>query len=128
MNDTFQNRRKYKRALFEFEDKVSGIFSIPGKSERPITAAILNLSRGGIHITVDTKDESKIKPGNILILIQIKGPSPLQYLVNIDTEVKWVLDHEIMEHIGIGCEFVNISQSSLEQIGSFVDTWYADSD
>ena len=118
-----ESRRQYKRALFTIENDIQGIFSIPGSDIRPISTHILNLGEGGAHFIIDSKDESHFQPGTKIVLIQIKGPDPLQYLVNVDAEVKWILDHNIMEYVGAGCQFLDISQSSRDQIKSFVEAW-----
>ena len=124
MDPTGINRRKFRRAIFSAEDNIQAVFSFPGKHERPIHTSVLNLSEGGMQITVETQDLKKIKPGAKLVLLQIRGPFPFEYLVSIDSEVKWVVSHQILQHAGIGCEFQNISSSSREQIGSFVRDWY----
>lgn len=118
-----ENRRQYKRALFTIEDDIHGIFSIPGSDIRPISTNILNLSEGGAHFIISQKDESHFQPGTRLVLVQIKGHDTLQYLVNVDVEIKWILDHNIMEYAGAGCQFLNTPQSSRDQIKSFVEAW-----
>jgi c-di-GMP-binding flagellar brake protein YcgR len=118
-----ENRRNYQRALFTMEDDIQGVFSIPDSHIRPINTNILNLGEGGAHFIIDSSDESHFQPGTKIVLVQIKGPDPLQYLVNVDAEVKWILDHNIMEYVGAGCQFLDISQSSRDQIKSFVEAW-----
>ena len=124
MNEIPENRRLHRRAIFTFEDDIQGTFSIPVNGGKPITTHVLNLSAGGAHFTISPRDEDRINQGIKLVLLQIKGPDPLQYLVNVDAEVKWVFNHEILEHTGAGCEFHNISESSHDQITSFVESWY----
>jgi hypothetical protein len=55
--------------------------------------------------------------------MQIKTAVNSQILLNIDAEVKWILNPPMLEHIGIGCEFSNIPESSLEQITKVVESW-----
>ena len=124
MNSENGNRRKFKRALFNAEDSIMAKFSIPGGHKKPISARVLNLSEGGIHVTVAANDLENIVAGKRLILLQIKGPVPFEYLVSIDSEVKWVVNHPILEHAGIGCEFKNVSASSCVQLRSFVEEWF----
>ena len=123
MSNAPDNRRRFHRILFTVEDNINGTLSIPGGENRPISVKILNLGEGGIHFVVYPKDNDKIKTGAKLILLQIEGPDPLRYLVNVDAEVKWVLNHNIMEHVGVGCEFLNIPENSRMQIRSFVASW-----
>jgi c-di-GMP-binding flagellar brake protein YcgR len=121
--ENLESRRQYKRALFTIEDDIKGIFSIPGSDIRPISTYILNLGQGGTYFIINQSDESHFQPGTRLVLVQIKGHEPLQYLVNVDVEIKWIFDHNIMEYVGAGCQFLNISQSSRDQIKSFVEAW-----
>lgn len=124
MNSENGNRRKFKRVFFDAEDKIIAKFSIPGGQKKPIAARVLNLSEGGIHVTLDAADIDNVNSGARLILLQIKGPVPFDYLVSIDTEVKWIVNHPILEFAGLGCEFRNISASSRIQVSNFVEEWF----
>lgn len=124
MKPDSSERREFKRALFSIEDGVVGILSVPELQKKPITAYLLNLSVGGMYFTLRTDERNKIKKGDHLVLVQIKGSTSLKFLVNIDAEIRWILNYENFEHVGIGCQFLNIPDSSRDQIGKFVDSWY----
>ncbi len=124
MNETHDNRRKYRRAIFTFDDNIKAVFSVPSANAAPIITHILNIGEGGVHFVISPRDTERIQPGVKLVLLQLKGHEPLQYLVNIDAEVKWVLTHNILDHVGAGCEFLNLSDSSRLQIKSFVESWH----
>jgi len=118
-----EERRKYQRAFFDLDDHVTGIFSLLNNAGKAISTYILNIGMGGIYFTLNSDADLAIKKGDRLVLLQIKASFDLEFLLNIDAEVKWVLNPPMLEHIGVGCEFVNIPESSLDKIKSFVDSW-----
>ncbi len=52
----------------------------------------------------------------------IKGTTDLEFISFLELEVKWVMDLQIFEHVGIGCEFLNASDAIMDQIDRFVDS------
>ncbi len=117
------DRRRFPRAIFSVEDGITGVLSIPGIHEKALSARILNLSEGGLQFSLDEKDKMKIHKGDRIVLLQIKAPSTLKFLMNIDAEVKWVLSNDVLELAGAGCAFINLSAISREQIAGFVEAW-----
>ena len=72
---------------------------------------------------------SKDRGGNIgigdhVILTQITGIKDLQFLTNIEAEIKWILDNPSLEFIGFGCEFLVVPESMQNAIRRFIDSWY----
>ncbi len=118
-----EDRRQFKRAIFTLEDNVIGTFSIAGVPDGSVKTNIVNLSEGGLQFTLAADLKHKVKAGDHLVILQINAPANLKFLVNIDAQIKWVLLPEIFEHAGAGCQFINISQTSRQQIASFVQTW-----
>lgn len=121
--DAMSERRKFERAVFTLEDSVIGVLSVPGIHDRSIQTNILNVSEGGIQFTLEAQNKHKIRAGDRIVVLQIKAPATLKFLVNIDAEVKWVLHPDMFELAGAGCQFINISPSSREQIAAFVEAW-----
>lgn len=118
-----QDRRKDMRAIFSLEDKITAVLSIPGYQGKMITVYIINLGIGGMQFTPDSNDDIQIKKGDRLVLLQIKTGLNSQFLLNVDAEVRWILNPPMLEHMGIGCAFMNIPESSLKQITKVVDDW-----
>jgi len=121
--DSAQERRQFDRALFSFEDNVTAVLSIPGQQGRTFTVYILNLGLGGMQFTPNSDSEIQLKKGDRLVLMQIKTATNSQILLNIDAEVKWILNPPMLEHIGVGCAFLNIPESSLQQITKVMENW-----
>jgi hypothetical protein len=118
------DRRKHRRAYFSIEDDIIGNFILFGKREISFDAHILNLSRGGLHFTVNKNQGILPMAGDKLRLIQIKGEAALNLEFYIELDIHWILDHESLAHIGCGCEFAYISKTALDRISEFIDSKY----
>ncbi len=87
-----------------------------------MAASIMNLSAGGLQFILPRGVYPEIGNGDRLILREIKGTTDLKFISNLELEVKWIMDIQIFEHIGIGCEFLKTSEAIREQIDRFVDS------
>ncbi|UCH21013.1 MAG: PilZ domain-containing protein [Deltaproteobacteria bacterium] len=114
-------KRKFKRIVFSAKDKVMGVFTFPKVSDDLISYKIADISAGGLRFIVFRKDDLQISTGDKFFLQEIKGKTKLDVVADIELEVKWVMDHEMFEHIMIGCEFLNISEAVQTQIDQFVE-------
>jgi c-di-GMP-binding flagellar brake protein YcgR len=121
--DLKEDRRRFERAIFSLEDEITGVLSIPEQQGKSITVYVINLSAGGMQFTLNSEVDGKMEKGDRLVLMQIKAPYNLGFLLNIDVEVMWVLNPPMLEHVGVGCAFLNIPESSKKQIEEFVDSW-----
>jgi c-di-GMP-binding flagellar brake protein YcgR len=121
--DLKEERRRFERAIFSLEDEITGVLSFPEQQSKSVTVYIINLSAGGMQFTLNSDVDPQIEKGDRLVLIQIKAPYNLGFLLNIDVEIMWVLNPAMLEHVGVGCAFLNIPESSREQIDEFVESW-----
>lgn len=115
-------KRRFKRAVFSIEDGIIGVFSSDDFTNDSMAASIMNLSAGVLQFILPRDTSQEIDAGDRLILREIKGTVDLELASNIELEVKWIMDLQIFEHIGIGCEFLNISEETRVQIDQFVDS------
>ncbi len=115
-------KRRFKRAVFSIEDGIIGVFSSDDFTNDSMAASIMNLSAGGLQFILPRDTSPEIGAGDRLILREIKGTTGLRFVSNLELEVKWVMDLQIFEHIGIGCEFLNASDAIMDQIDRFVDS------
>ena len=111
MTQKGREKRRYERIFFTREQCIAGVFAgVFGEFENPearFEAVVLNLSEGGLHFTRKRDGGKAIQPGDRLRLQSLQGPAPLNYAQGVEVEIKWVLDHEYLEHVGYGCEFVD---------------------
>jgi hypothetical protein len=113
-------RRQYRRAIFTIEDEMVGVFMFLNTCKKPLSAKILNICMGGMCSAMSVESERLPQKGDHIVLLQIKTPHSLKFFLNIDINVKWVLNLPDGEYIGIGCEFIYIPKISREQIGYFI--------
>jgi hypothetical protein len=117
----YDERRKYQRILFSPADAARGLFLLPGLGEKPFEANIINLSMGGLHFTPKAGRNTKIHTGDQLAFVHLIPKNAESLILNIDATVVWVVDSHILDHIGIGCKFANISDSSCDRLSSYID-------
>lgn len=125
MNSDGKERRKFSRVLFSIEDGVVGVFTLSGNKKESIAAFIFDLSTGGLHFILSRDENKGFSNGDHLTLSKIRGKTSLQFIADIEIEIKWILDHQYVEHIGLGCEFKNLPEAVRDQIGQFVDMCFA---
>jgi c-di-GMP-binding flagellar brake protein YcgR len=113
-------KRRFKRAVFSIEDGIIGVFSSNDFTNDSIAASIMNISAGGLQFILPRGAYPEIGTGDRLILREIKGTTDLKFISNVELEVKWIMDHQIFEHVGIGCEFLNTPDAIRDQIDQFV--------
>ena len=114
-------RRKYKRIVFSAKDEVTGVITWPEFGEKPFTYRISDIGAGGMRFIL-TKDNSPeiISFNDTLQLVKINGKSQLEFVSGVQLEVRWVIEHDMFEHMVIGCEFVNMAADVQKQIDDFV--------
>jgi c-di-GMP-binding flagellar brake protein YcgR len=122
MENIKQEKRRFNRVPFLYSDNIIGTFIHPNDQDK-IYAHILNFSIQGLYFTLK-KSEKDINEGDKLILLEIRGPKNQDYIVNIELEIKRVLDNPVLEHYGYGCQFINLPDSSRKQIRRFLEVWY----
>jgi hypothetical protein len=118
------DRRTHRRAYFSVRDNIMGNFTLYGETEVGFNASILNLSRGGLHFTLNKNQGILPVNGDRLRLVKIAGEAALDFELNIQLGIKWILEHESLTHTGYGCEFIHISQPGLDRISEFIDSKY----
>ena len=125
MNTERKERRLFKRVFFAKNDGITGtvlIFSSIGKKSAPITVNIMNLSAGGAEIFIKREDAGEIKTVERLTLQEINNCNSLEFCVNIEIEIKRILDNPLLDNIVIGCEFHGLSDAIKDRINQFVIT------
>ena len=115
-------RREFKRVAIPSSDGIMGFISSPRlKADNTIAVNIIDLSAGGLHFFLPRSSFKAIGAGDDLILREIKGTKKLEFISNVELQVKWIAEHPSLKHVGLGCEFLNISDEIRQQIDQFVD-------
>jgi len=111
-----RERRRFKRIFFSEKDNVIALFSFLGNNDLLIETAVLDLCETGIRLMAAKDGRTGLRAGDILLLREIIGAPPLSFLRNIRTQIRWVLNHQFLTHIGFGCEFLDMAPDGQEQL------------
>jgi hypothetical protein len=126
MKKSVEEKRKFNRIPFSYQDNIVGSFTHPGRRDK-ITAHILNFSMQGLYFTMRNEEGKNLSEGDKLVLLEIKGPKLTSFIVDIEMDVARILDNPELEHFGYGCRFISFPESSMDQIKRFLQTWFLES-
>jgi hypothetical protein len=124
MVDEKKERRRFQRIFFSIEDGIKGILAFADPQKGLLAAHIINISEGGLGLAVSKDKKDKIAKGDQIILTHITGIQGLESLINVDAEIKWILENPSLEFVVFGCEFPDVPEPIVDVIGTFIDSWY----
>jgi c-di-GMP-binding flagellar brake protein YcgR len=55
-----------------------------------------------------------------VLLIAIFGHPHLNSISDLPMEVRWIMDEEYLDHVAVGCEFINLDDHNRELLQDFV--------
>jgi hypothetical protein len=122
MVDGANERRRFQRIFFSIEDGVKGILAFSDHQRGLLVAHIINIGEGGLGLAVSKDKKGKIAKGDQIILTHITGMQDLESLVNVDVEIKWLMEDPSLEFVVFGCKFLNIPEPMRDAIGIFLDS------
>jgi len=123
MADETNEKRSFQRIFFSIEDGIKGIIAFADHQRGIIVAHIINIGEGGLGLAVSKDKKDKIAKGDQVILTHITGMQGLESLVNVDAEIKWLMDDQSLEFVVFGCKFLDIPELIRDAIGTFIDSW-----
>jgi c-di-GMP-binding flagellar brake protein YcgR len=110
-----REKRKYKRYIFPNDEKMMVSLSLSGNSSS-IEARLLNVSEGGLGLAVDREQTHGVEVDSELSIKGLENVPQLQGLREAELKVRWVLDHNPLKNLGIGCEFTKLPENGKENI------------
>lgn len=123
MKPPTQDRRRSKRIFFSVKDRITAEFQLPPPRSEPLTGSIMDISPDGIGITLEKSAAPQLSQGDRLILKSVRNIRVLSFLQDLELEIRWLLDHRSLSHIGLGCQFIDISEETRERIRGFMETY-----
>ena len=121
MDSNTHEKRQFKRVIFSSDDGVVGIFRHHGMGDQLIASNIVNISEGGLQFIIKKDKKKEMKEGDILTLTRIKGKADLEFTDDTEIEVRWILDLNYFDHVGVGCQFLEIQDMLKDQIKKFIE-------
>jgi len=113
-------KRECKRMFFSKDDGPIAIFTFVDTPEKSITTIVMDLSMGGLGLSI-RKDQSSVNVGDRMLLSEIRGAKGLD-IADVEMEVRWLHNYEKLTHILFGCEFADPSESLRIQIQEFINS------
>lgn len=123
-------KRRHTRIIFNERNKVQALLSLTDDkqhSEKLIPASVLNMSEGGMQISIVRKDFEKAQQGDMVTLRQIIGMHELALLTELPMQIIWIMDNEYLEHVLLGMCFGTISPQQHQALRAFVENRLAQS-
>jgi len=93
---------------------------VPAGGEKSYDVRLLNISEGGIGFHCKRSAGIRIKVNDPLQLIAIVGHPHLADVADLSMEVRWVMDEECLDHVAVGCEFIDLDDHNRELLQDFV--------
>jgi hypothetical protein len=122
MVDEEKEKRRFQRIFFSIEDGIKGIIAFSDYQRGLLVAHIINIGEGGLGLAVSKDKKDKIVKGDQVILTHVTGIQGLESLVNVDAEIKWILENPSLEYVLFGCEFLDLPEPMKDAIGIFIDS------
>ncbi len=118
MATDFTERRRHIRVYFNELDEVRCLFVPEGKDRREIPAAVIDLSLGGLHLSVE--EDSGFNPGDRLTLTVLghRGGSVCEE--SAPMEIRWVFVQPGFKRFYMGCQFLALPKASQTFISDMV--------
>ena len=115
-------KRRYTRIIFNERNKVQALVVLPDQQEpeQAMPASVLNMSEGGMQISIERKKFRTMHRGDTVLLSGIRGVFDLESLKNLPMKVIWAMDNEYLEHILFGMSFSSLSEKEQGVLHTFV--------
>lgn len=123
MSGEFVERRQYTRMYFSAEDGIVGFFTVPGFEKEIFSGIVMDISEGGMCLSIAKKNRAAINEDGPLLLRQLKGAPKLQSIVDVDARVRWIIELEDLKNVTFGCEFLNLTRDDKDVIRGFINSW-----
>jgi hypothetical protein len=116
-----EEHRIHERVYFTSDTEVVGTFHPLHSPEDSFFGRILNMSLGGLFVSIRGDREMELKSNDLLVLNGIHSNNITNMTTNILLEVKWCHSQGIVDYLGCGCQFVEITGNGLKQIQKLLE-------
>ncbi len=99
------------------------VFTVPGMQGKIISAIVMDLSVGGLGLSIRKDETIAIKANDRMKLKEIKGERNLRFVSDLEVYIRWVQNYKAFKHILFGCEFAEPSETVKNQVQDFINSW-----
>ena len=119
-----KSERRRNPRIFFLKDEYIGVQLKKRHAEgATVHAMVKDLSLAGIGFLLRRTEPVIVAPGDRLIVANIQGTNAVDFLIQSTLEVEWVLDTDVLDHIGFGCSFLNLKSSTQAKLETYVSAW-----
>lgn len=108
-------KRAHKRFAFSKGSDIRARLVDPD-GQGTIETKVLNVSRGGLGLAAGKNAQQNLAAEANMLLEDITGETVLTCLKGHMVQIKWVLDYAPLENLGIGCEFIDLTNECVETL------------
>ncbi len=116
-------RRRNPRVFFLKDEAMAVRLEKIGKAEPPFQVLVKDLSLAGIGFLLKRTEPVIVHSGDRLVITEIKSANAVDFLTHSALVVEWVVDTEILDHIGFGCSFHNLGKTTQSKLDRYVLDW-----
>lgn len=116
------DKRKFPRYAFPKENEIHAQLALPNGGGL-FKARLLNISLGGVGLAAEKSLVAvfeNLKENSELELQSITGDSALSNLAGQKMLVRWILNYDPLENLGLGCEFVGLNKECQKAINALL--------
>ena len=116
-------RRKNPRVFFLKNEDINARLKKLGGEEAFFQVLVKDLSLAGIGCILKRTEPEMVSPGDQLVITTLQGTKAPDFLTQSTLKVEWVLDTDILDHIGFGGSFLNLDRAILAKLDEYVSSW-----
>ena len=116
-------RRKNPRVFFLKNEDINARLKKLGGEEAFYQVLVKDLSLAGIGCILKRTEPEMVSPGDQLVITTIQGTNAPDFLTQSTLKVEWVLDTDILDHIGFGGSFLSLDRAILAKLDEYVSSW-----
>ena len=120
MANEWEKQRKYKRVFFSKQQGLIALFALPG-IQSTIPVKIMDISLGGMGCVLTRHPNLMFKEGDQLTLIELYDLERRRIPADIAVEIRWVIDMERFQSIGLGCRFSDTPPELEKRLQAFIE-------
>ncbi len=105
------DRRRSPRVFFLKNEEITFRLKKGGEKEARFPVLVKDLSLAGIGFILNRTESVAVRPGDRLIITDVHGAHATDFLIQSALHVEWVLDTNILDHVGFGCSFCELDET-----------------
>lgn len=119
MQTDFLERRRHIRVYFDNLEEMQCRLTHEGRAKDTLIAAVLDLSLGGMHLTL--AGASGLVAGDRLVLHAMTHQTgPVCEEETIPLEIRWIYNSDASSRLYLGCQFLALPEHSRASIANLI--------